>query len=111
MGEARAEQGSADRAAGGEHAGIRVGRMGPTGARRSGRGTVSGRSGFGARLFKSAGDNGGEVRAEPVQPGRRRAFVSDWRPGEVAGGWDAGVSGASGSAGEGAWVSDRAGGD
>src|SRR5437588_8546360 len=70
--------------AGGEHAGIRVGRMGPTGTRRSGRGTVSGRSGFGARLFESAGDNGGEVRAEPVHTGRRRAFVSDWRPGEVA---------------------------
>src|SRR5262245_35873877 len=85
--------------------------MGPVGGGGSGGGIVHRRRRSGARVLKAAGADSREIRARPIRERDGRAIVSDRRPGEVVGGWESGVSGAAGSAGEDPWASGGVGRD
>ena len=50
-------------------------------------------SGTGEGIFEPAGHDGGTIRAGSVWGRRRRTAIPDRRPGEVARGWEPGVSG------------------
>src|SRR3984957_14523817 len=93
-----------DREADLEHASVCVGWGVGSGASGSGRRAVHSGSGFGARVSEAGRTDGGTVRSGSVWRSGD-ADVPDRRCGAVAGGWEAGVSGASGSTGEGAWIS------
>src|SRR4051794_28442697 len=90
----------ADRASDSEHAGVCVGREDGVGADRGIRGVVHRWSRSWAWICEPTRFDGGTVYSESIQCEGWRADVSYWRSSEVAWGWESGVFGAVGRAGE-----------